>query len=72
MKLTVKAAAERLGVSASLVYALVASGQLPSYRVGVGRGTIRIDEAALEAVKKGPAAKGRETLAAGLTHLTLQ
>lgn len=71
MKVTVKRAAELLGVSKSLVYALVASGQLPSYRVGIGRGTIRIEEEAVEAAKKEVAAKGSDALAAGLKHLAL-
>jgi excisionase family DNA binding protein len=36
--------ASRLDVSASMVYALCASGRLPHVRVGLGRGTIRISE----------------------------
>jgi excisionase family DNA binding protein len=42
--LTVKRAAEILNVSRGLVYALVATGKLPSHRFGIGRGTIRIRE----------------------------
>lgn len=42
--LTVLQVAERWGVSRSIVYALVNGGQLPSVRVGLGRGTIRILE----------------------------
>jgi excisionase family DNA binding protein len=68
----VKQAAERLGVSRSLVYALVASGRLRHYRVGVGRGTIRIEEDALQEVKKVAAAGADEPPAAGLRHLTLR
>jgi excisionase family DNA binding protein len=40
----VKEAAERLEVSADTVYDLVKSGKLRHYRLGVGRGTIRISE----------------------------
>lgn len=40
--LTVLQVARRWGVSRSVVYALVAGGALPSARVGLGRGTIRI------------------------------
>ena len=40
--LTVKEVAKRLGVSASTIYGLVSSGELPAHRIGVGRGAIRI------------------------------
>ncbi len=46
--LTVKQAAERLGVSPSTVYHLCAAKLLPHSRVGLGRGVIRIAEADLE------------------------
>jgi excisionase family DNA binding protein len=46
--LTVKAVAERLGVSRGLVYALVRTGKLRAGKFGTGRGTIRIEEAALD------------------------
>jgi excisionase family DNA binding protein len=46
--LSVKQAAERLGVSAKLVYALCARGKIAHERHGLGRGTIRITEEALE------------------------
>jgi excisionase family DNA binding protein len=42
--MTVKAAAERLEISPSLVYALCAAGKLRCHRIGLGRGCIRIDE----------------------------
>lgn len=42
--LTVKEIAERWGVSRSVVYKLVTGGVIPSIRVGVGRGTIRVTE----------------------------
>jgi excisionase family DNA binding protein len=41
---TVRQAAQRLEVSASTVYALVASGKLRCSRIGLGRGVIRISE----------------------------
>ncbi|MEW4569549.1 helix-turn-helix domain-containing protein [Tautonia sp. JC769] len=40
----VREAAQRLDVSPGTVYALVASGRLRCYRVGMGRGSIRISE----------------------------
>ena len=42
--MTVRKAAERLEVSQSTVYALIAAGKLKCHRVGVGRGCIRIHE----------------------------
>jgi excisionase family DNA binding protein len=42
--MTVKAAAERLEVSASLVYLLISKGKLQATRHGIGRGTIRVSE----------------------------
>jgi excisionase family DNA binding protein len=42
--MTVKEAAIRLEVSPATVYAMVASGRLRCYRVGNGRGAIRINE----------------------------
>jgi excisionase family DNA binding protein len=57
--LTVRQAAERLGISRAQVYALCASGKLPHHRFGSGgRGAIRISEeqlaAFLEATKFKP------------------
>jgi len=46
--LTVNEAATRLNVSARTVRNLINSGTLPHHRIGVGRGVIRISEAALE------------------------
>lgn len=40
--LTVKQAARQVGVHKNTIYALVQAGLLRAYRVGVGRGTIRI------------------------------
>ena len=49
MMMTVKQASERLSVSVATVYSLVGSGKLACHRVGLGRGTIRISEADIEA-----------------------
>jgi excisionase family DNA binding protein len=46
--LTVKAAAERLGVSPALIYALVAARKIRHERHGLRRGAIRIPEDALD------------------------
>jgi excisionase family DNA binding protein len=43
----VKEAARILDVSPSLVYALVAEGRLRHYRIGKGRGAIRIPDEAI-------------------------
>jgi excisionase family DNA binding protein len=47
--LTVQQAAQRLHVSPSTVYELCGSRRIAHVRVGLARGTIRIDEAELEA-----------------------
>jgi excisionase family DNA binding protein len=41
---TVKAVAERLSCSTATVYGLIAAGRLRHYRIGTGRGAIRITE----------------------------
>jgi excisionase family DNA binding protein len=46
--LTVKQTATRLNVSCSTVYALIKSGDLVSYRIGVRRGAIRRGERVIE------------------------
>lgn len=46
--LTVKEASEILGVSSALIYSLCAAHKLRHERHGLGRGTIRIPEDALE------------------------
>lgn len=46
--LSVKQAAEKLGVSSALVYALVAARKIRHERHGLRRGAIRIPEEALE------------------------
>jgi excisionase family DNA binding protein len=50
--LSVKQAAERLGISPALVYALCASKRIAHERHGLGRGTIRIPEEAIAAYRK--------------------
>jgi excisionase family DNA binding protein len=72
--LTVKQAAERLGVSAALVYALCAAGRIRHERYGLGRGTIRISAEAMEEYRAasrveraGPGAANGQ----GLKHIKL-
>ena len=50
--MTVRQVAERLGVSQALVYALVSAGKIVHERHGLGRGTIRVSEEALEAYRR--------------------
>ena len=45
---TVKQAAEKLGVSQALIYALVSARKIRHKRHGLGRGAIRITEDALD------------------------
>ncbi len=45
---TVKQAAQKLAISQSLVYALCKAGKIRHARHGVGRGTLRISDDALE------------------------
>lgn len=75
---TVKQAAERLGVSASLVYGLCAAGRLRHERYGLGRGTIRVPTDALEEYRRartvpvcGGAAPAPAREPVRLKHLTL-
>jgi excisionase family DNA binding protein len=46
--MNVRQAAERLEVSASLVYSLISTGRLRCSRHGLGRGCIRISDDQLE------------------------
>jgi excisionase family DNA binding protein len=46
--LTVREVAQRLKVSQASVYAVIAEGKLPGYRIGAGRGTIRVSVADLQ------------------------
>ena len=50
--LTVKAAAEHLGVSPALIYALVAARKIRHERHGLRRGAIRIPEDALDEYRR--------------------
>ena len=47
--LRVKQVAERMGISAALVYVLVSKGKLTCFRIGLGRGSIRFSEEDVEA-----------------------
>jgi excisionase family DNA binding protein len=55
----VKQAAARLEVSVSTVYGLITAGKLRCYRIGNGRGTIRIDGTQIEAFLSGAESKPR-------------
>jgi len=66
--LTVKQAAERLGISASLVYGLCAAGKLRHERFGLGRGCIRISEEALLEFREDCQGTGTAKIAAPFTH----
>jgi excisionase family DNA binding protein len=68
--LSVKQAASRLGVSAKLVYALCAGGKIVHERHGLGRGTIRIAEAALEEYRRAARVEHGATTPAPLKHLS--
>ena len=50
--LSVKDAAQRLGVSPALVYALCSQGRIRHERHGLGRGVIRVSEDALEEYRR--------------------
>lgn len=50
--LTVKQAAKLVGVHKNTIYSLVQAKRLRAYRVGLGRGTIRIESADLPLVKR--------------------
>jgi excisionase family DNA binding protein len=52
MQLSVREAADRLGVSTALVYALCARKRIRHERHGLGRGTIKITEEALEEYRR--------------------
>lgn len=56
--LTVAQAAAALGVKPGTVYALCRAGDLGHMRIGVGRGTIRIEPADLERFKADARLKG--------------
>lgn len=53
----VKSVAERLQCSPATVYALIASGKLRHYRIGTGRGAIRVSEDQIAEFLSGAEAK---------------
>jgi excisionase family DNA binding protein len=55
--MTVKQVAARLEVSTATVYSLVGCGKLACYRIGTGRGVVRISEEQLSAYLVGAAPK---------------
>jgi excisionase family DNA binding protein len=61
MLLRVNDAAQRLCVLAGTIYALCERGRLPHSRIGVGRGTIRIDEEDLAKYLNSAKAASRRT-----------
>jgi excisionase family DNA binding protein len=74
--LSVNAAAQELGVSAGTVYGLCARHEIRHQRIGLGRGTIRIPEDAIEEYRQSVTvtAEGGESLPPGThceTSLTL-
>lgn len=70
--LTVKQAAEKIGVSAGLVYGLCAAGKIRHERFGLGRGTIRIPDEAMDEFRQSCVQTGAERLAPlPLKHLKM-
>lgn len=68
---TVKEAAERLGISPALVYALCKAGKLVHERYGLGRGTIRISEKALETYQEQSRVEQPRPAPAQLKHIKM-
>lgn len=76
--LTVREAADRLGVSPGLIYGLCARRQLRHERYGLGRGTIKIPEDAIDEFRRSVSIGGTEdalsarpALSVKLKHLSL-
>jgi excisionase family DNA binding protein len=74
--LTVREAADRLGVSAGLIYGLCARRQLRHERYGLGRGTIKIPEDAIDEFRRSVSVGGPDEcpparLPVKLKHLTV-
>jgi excisionase family DNA binding protein len=67
--MTVKQAAQELGISLSLVYALLAAGKIRHERHGLGRGTIRIPREALDEYRKSVETKPKAASVPVLKHL---
>ena len=59
--MTVRQAAERLGISPSLVYALCKEGKMRHERHGLRRGTIRVTDEALEEYRRAASRPEKET-----------
>jgi len=74
--LTVKQVAERLRISASLVYGWCEDQMLPHYRMGGKgkRGKILIEEAVLDAFLQSRKVEGKpvDVASLGLKHITLR
>jgi excisionase family DNA binding protein len=68
--LTVIEAAGRLGVSTKLIYALCAAGEIAHERYGLGRGTIRITEEALDDFRKRSKVEHGASTPVPLKHLS--
>ena len=67
--LSVKQAAERLGVSPALVYALCTKKRIRHERHGLGRGVIRIPDDALEEYRSGREVMAKEGSTESSLHL---
>lgn len=65
---TVKKVAERLQVSIGTIYAAVADGRLRCYRLGRGRGTIRIAEDGLQEFLASSQSEGSTRTVNGKAH----
>jgi excisionase family DNA binding protein len=68
--LTVKEAAERLSVSDKLIYSLCAAGRIAHERYGLGRGTIRIPEEAIDEYRRQARVEGPAPTLPALKHLS--
>ena len=71
--LTVKQAAERLGISAATVYQLCSARRIRHERHGLGRGTIKIPEDALDEYRRSVTIEAPPLIPAGkrrFRHLT--
>ena len=69
--MTVCEAASRLGISRKTVYALCARGRIAHERHGLGRGTIRITDEALEQYRRTARVECGALTPLVLKHLTL-
>ena len=69
--MTVREVAEKLSLSISQVYSLLASGKLPHHRFGVGRGAIRVTEEQLAAFVEASIFKPRGAELPALRHIQL-